>query len=117
MCGAFEGTGIYYCEIREQRIRLLLRRQSYLHSHGKWGSGMDERQQILYMQARIIRLASERWNRSISQIAELFAENDVLRYIEEGFGVFHVEGDEAVLEDVITYLKNRGEGSIAEING
>lgn len=69
---------------------------------------MNERQQIIYMQTRIMRLASEEWNKPISIIAELFAQYGVLRYIEECFGIFHVEGDEAVLEDVATYLKNKG---------
>ncbi len=69
---------------------------------------MNERQQIIYMQTRIMRLASEEWNKPIAIIAELFAQYGVLRYIEECFGIFHVEGDEAVLEDVATYLKNKG---------
>ena len=69
---------------------------------------MNERQQIIYMQTRIMRLASEEWNKPIEIIAELFAQYGVLHYIEECFGIFHVEGDEAVLEDVATYLKNKG---------
>lgn len=69
---------------------------------------MNERQQIIYMQTRIIRLASEEWNKPIEQITELFAKHNVLQYIEECFGIFHVEGDEAVLEDIELYLKNKG---------
>ncbi len=60
------------------------------------------------MQTRIIRLASEEWNKPIEKITELFAEYEVLQYIEECFGIFHVEGDRAVLEDIAAYLKNRG---------
>ncbi|MCM1160543.1 MAG: DUF3791 domain-containing protein [Roseburia sp.] len=78
---------------------------------------MNERQQIIYMQTRIIRLASEKWNRPIEEIVVLFAKNNVLQYIEEYFGIFHVEGDEAVLEDVITYLKNKGVTGNAGIGG
>ena len=33
---------------------------------------------------------------------------DVLKYIRECFGIFHVEGDEAVFEDVKEYLKIKG---------
>lgn len=69
---------------------------------------MGEKQQILYMQTRLIRLASEKWNMSIEKLAEIFTEYKVLQYIEKCFGIFHVEGDEAVLEDVERYLKNRG---------
>lgn len=68
---------------------------------------MNEKQQILYMQTRIVRLASEEWGRPISEIAGIFARYHVLQYIEECFGVFHVQGDEAILEDVENYLKNR----------
>lgn len=77
---------------------------------------MNERQQIIYMQARLIRLASENWNRSIEAIAELFEQYDVFRYIEECFGIFHVEGDDAVLDDVRGYLKNKGVICGAEIS-
>ncbi len=69
---------------------------------------MNERQQIIYMQTRIMRLASEEWNKPVDIIAGLFKKYKVFQYIEEGFGIFHVEGDEAVMEDVVTYLKNKG---------
>ena len=54
---------------------------------------VEERQQIIYMQARLMRLASEEWHRSIERITELFVKYNVLEYIEEGFVKFHVEGD------------------------
>lgn len=78
---------------------------------------MNERQQIIYMQTRMIRLASEKWEKPIVAIAELFEEYHVLQYIEECFGIFHVEGDEAILEDITTYLKNKGVSGHAGING
>ena len=33
---------------------------------------------------------------------------DVLTFIREGFWVFHVEGDEAVFEEVKSYLQAKG---------
>lgn len=69
---------------------------------------MGERQQIIYMQIRLIRLASEKWNMSLEKLIEIFTEYKVLQYIEKCFGIFHVEGDEAILEDIESYLKNRG---------
>lgn len=69
---------------------------------------MSEKQQILYMQTRMIRNASEKWNRPIEMISELFEKYDVLQYIEDCFELFHVEGDEAILEDVTEYLENKG---------
>lgn len=68
---------------------------------------MSEKQQILYMQTRMIRNASEKWNRPIEIISELFEKYDVLQYIEDCFELFHVEGDEAILEDVTEYLENK----------
>lgn len=76
---------------------------------------MSERQQIIYMQARILRLAAEKWNKSIESVAELFVKYGVLQYIEECFGIFHVEGDETILEDIAAYLESRGGMRHAEI--
>ena len=69
---------------------------------------MNEQQQILFMQVRILRIAAQRFNLSLKEAAQLFKKFDVLRYIREGFGIFHVEGDEAVFEDVQSYLKIKG---------
>lgn len=69
---------------------------------------VGEQQQIIYMQIRIVRLASERWNMAIEDIVEMFSRYQVFSYIEECFGIFHVEGDEAILEDVIGYMRNKG---------
>ena len=36
-------------------------------------------------------------------------KNDVLGYIEIGYGIFSCEGDEAVLDDITDFLKRKGE--------
>lgn len=69
---------------------------------------MSERQQIIYMQVRMMRLAAEEWKQPVEEVAGVFTRYDILQYIEDCFGIFHVEGDEAVLEDITVYLKNRG---------
>lgn len=69
---------------------------------------MSEKSQIIFMQTRIIRLASEKWHLSIDRIIELFKKVDVFGYIEVGYGIFHCEGDEAVLEDISELLKRKG---------
>ena len=69
---------------------------------------MPEQQQILFMQIRILRMASERFCLTLKATAELFKRFDVLRYIRECFGIFHVEGVEAVFGDVRAYLKAKG---------
>ena len=70
---------------------------------------MSEKLQILYMQARIVRLASEEWNLTIKKVNELFKKNNVYHYIADLWGLFHVEGDYAVLDDIQLYLQSKGE--------
>ena len=69
---------------------------------------MNEQQQILFMQVRIFRMASERFGISLKEAAELFKKFEVLSYIRVGWGIFHTEGDEAVFVDVKQFLKNKG---------
>lgn len=69
---------------------------------------MSEKTEILFMQTRLIRLASEEWHLPIEKIIDLFKKVDVFGYIEKGYGIFHCEGDEAVLEDVTEFLKRKG---------
>ena len=69
---------------------------------------MDEKQQILFMQIRILRIVSTRLKLSLKETSLLFKQYGVLQYIREGFGIFHVEGDDAVYEDVKKYLVDRG---------
>lgn len=69
---------------------------------------MSEKTEILFMQTRLIRLASEEWHLPIDKIIDLFKKVDVLGYIEKGYGIFHCEGDEAVLEDITEFLNEKG---------
>ena len=68
----------------------------------------EEPIEITFMQTRLIRLASEEWHLSIEQIIDMFKKADVLGYIEKGYGIFHCEGDEAVLEDITEFLDRKG---------
>ncbi len=69
---------------------------------------MNETQQILFMQIRILRMMAEKYSLSLKEVADIFGQYDVLPFIREGFGIFHVEGDEAVFEEVKSYLQSRG---------
>ena len=69
---------------------------------------MNESQQILFMQIRILRMMAEKYSLSLKKAAELFGQYNVLPFIRESFGIFHVEGDEAVFEEVKSYLKTKG---------
>ncbi|MDO5303906.1 MAG: DUF3791 domain-containing protein [Clostridia bacterium] len=70
---------------------------------------MSEREEIIFMQTRLVRLASEEWNLSLDEILNLFSKYNILEYIEKGYGIFHCEGDEAVLEEITELLKEKGE--------
>ena len=69
---------------------------------------MDEAQQILFMQIRLLRMMAEKYGLTLKQTAQIFAAYNVLPFIREGFGIFHVEGDEAVFEEVKGFLKAKG---------
>lgn len=70
---------------------------------------MSEKQQIIYMQTRILRLASEEWSQPVEAVAKLFQKQNVFPYIEHCFELFHLQGDDAILDDIVTYLEKRGE--------
>ena len=38
----------------------------------------------------------------------MFKRVDVLRCIEKGYGIFHGEGDEAVLDNITEFLEGKG---------
>lgn len=69
---------------------------------------MNEAQQILFMQIRILRMMAEKYSLSLKETAEIFGQYNVLPFIREGFGIFHVEGDETVFEEVKGFLKSKG---------
>ena len=77
---------------------------------------MSKKEEIIFMQIRLIRLASEEWHLSIDTIIEIFKHKNVFSYIEKGYGVFHCEGDEVVLEDVGDFLMRKGIDVYAGIN-
>ena len=69
---------------------------------------MNESMQILYMQARLLQMASERWDMPINKAAALFERYGIAELIEDGFDIYHTEGDECVYEDIMTLLNNKG---------
>ena len=69
---------------------------------------MGEKSQITFMQTRLLRLASEEWKMPLEKVVDIFRSLNVFDYIESGYGIFHCEGDEAVLEDVEKFLERKG---------
>ena len=70
---------------------------------------MSEELQVLYMESRLVRLATKEWNMSRNDVVKKFKDNHVYKFIADLWGIFHVEGDYAVLDDIEEYLK-RNEG-------
>lgn len=64
--------------------------------------------EILHMQVRIFRLACKKWNKTEKECADIFDSNMVDDYISEAYEFFHVQGDEANLDDIEHYLRGRG---------
>lgn len=60
------------------------------------------------LERKIIYAALEEWHLPVEQIIHLFKETNVLEYIEKCYGIFHCEGDEAVLEDITEFLEGKG---------
>lgn len=83
-------------------------RLGYKQNHRKEEFIISEKTEITFMQTRLIRLASEEWNLPIKKTVEIFEKVDVLGYIEKGYGIFHCEGDEAILEDITEFLHRKG---------
>ena len=69
---------------------------------------MSEKEEILFMQTRLIRLAAEEWKLSMDKVLSVFKQAKVLDYIEKAYGIFHCEGVEAVLPDVDEYIDSKG---------
>lgn len=69
---------------------------------------MTEKTQVIFMQVRLIRLASETWNMPVEEVVKAFHALKVFDYIETGYGIFHCEGDEAILEDISEFMARKG---------
>lgn len=69
---------------------------------------MSERSQMIHMLVRITRLASERWQMPLSEVATFLGSTDALGYVAHNFGLFHMEGDNAVLDEVEEFLALKG---------
>ena len=64
---------------------------------------MRRETEIIFMQTRLIRLASEEWQLPVEQVIHIFKKYDVLGYIEIGYAIFACEGDEALIDHITHY--------------
>lgn len=69
---------------------------------------MDNKLEIIFMQVRLLRLASQEWHMSIREVNDLFTKYEVLEYIADCYDEFGAEGDYAVLEEINAMLAANG---------
>lgn len=61
--------------------------------------------EIQHMLVRLFRRAWVKWNISQRRCAEVFDNYDLDRYIADMYEFFHVQGDEANIEDIEHHLE------------
>lgn len=66
---------------------------------------MRESQQLLYMKLRLTRLASEKWQKDIGEVAKDFLNLGIYEYISNNYDLFHIQGDQAIFEDICNFIK------------
>jgi len=69
---------------------------------------MTRELEIIFMQTRILRLASEKWHQTIDDTIKIFKNYKVAEFIDNCSGIFLCEGDDCVLDEVEIMLKNNG---------
>lgn len=62
--------------------------------------------EILRMQVRLFRLANKKWNKSITECADIFDKYDIDGYIRDVYEFFSVQGDDTNLEEIREHLQN-----------
>ena len=51
---------------------------------------MQDKEQIVYMQTRLVRLASEQWDSSKEEMVVLFQKYNIFEYIEQNYALFFI---------------------------
>ncbi|MDO4284495.1 MAG: DUF3791 domain-containing protein [Eubacteriales bacterium] len=69
---------------------------------------MTRKEEILYMQTRLFRLAVNRWNKTEEEVAAIFDQYAVCEYVEEGYDLLHMEGDAAVMAEIEEMIRTKG---------
>ncbi len=70
--------------------------------------GLKHKDDLFMLQVRLFRLAQMRWKKSAIECEQIFLKYDVNDYIEDCYEEYHVQGDEANMDDVEAYLRKKG---------
>jgi len=76
----------------------------------------NQEDNLFFMQVRLFRLAQVRWNKKVADCVDIFDKYEVNDYIETCYEEYHVQGDEANLDDIEKYLYNKGANILKEGN-
>ena len=68
---------------------------------------MDRVDEMILLQVRVLRLAAKTWGMEMREVADLFRRNGVYGFMQDMYGEFHVQGDEANLREVEAFLKGK----------
>jgi len=69
---------------------------------------MSENEEIIFMQARLLRLAAVKWDTTAQRASIIFAKYGILKLIRDCYDMFHTEGDETVFGEIEKALKHKG---------
>ena len=71
-------------------------------------AGKNKSDDLFLIQIRLFRLSQQKWNLSEQECSELFKKYKIYDYIQTCYDFFHVQGDEANIQDIQKYLLNNG---------
>ena len=78
---------------------------------------MSKQAQTIHMLVRVSRLAAKRWQVQLSEAVTIPESSGALGYIAHNFGLFRIEGNDAVLGDVEKYLLGKGDLTCRSMRG
>jgi hypothetical protein len=71
----------------------------------------DRDKEVLNMQLTLIPILSKAWNKSFSELSDIFKKYDILSYIDVCYEKFNSTGNQGIIEDLQDYIEMQG-GSI-----
>jgi len=60
---------------------------------------------VLYMQIRVANLYRNANNMSVSEFLEIDSKTDFLQFVADAYEVFHLTGDDGILDEIDEYLQ------------
>ena len=70
--------------------------------------GKNRADDLFLIQIRLFRLAQAKWNVDEEKCSSIFNKYKVYDYIGTCYAFFHIQGDDANLLDIESYLVNNG---------